>query len=61
MKRMLMTLVGGLFSLGMVACGGGSEDVYEGTFSFNGVKYVCTDKAAGDLCATGDCSRCKRV
>jgi hypothetical protein len=61
MKRMLMTLVGVLFSVSMMACGGGSEDFYEGTFEYNGVKFVCTDRAAGDLCATGDCSRCRRV
>lgn len=60
MKRIWMAAVGAVLALNMMACGGGSEEVYEGTFTFNGVKFVCTDKAAGDLCATGDCSRCRR-
>lgn len=45
----------------LCACGGGSEDIYDGKFTINGVSYHCTDSVAGNLCERGDCSKCDKV
>lgn len=61
MKRILSSL----FTLAMLtplfACGGSSEDVYDGKFTINGVTYHCTDREAGDLCERGNCSKCDKI
>lgn len=44
------------------ACGGSTEEQYDGRFTYDGVTYHCTSSEAGDPCEKRrDCSKCNKV
>jgi hypothetical protein len=46
----------------LFACGGSSEEIYDGRFTYDGVTYHCTSFEAGDPCQQRrDCSKCDKV
>lgn len=61
MKRILSSLFTLAMLVSLFACGGSSEDVYDGKFTTNEVTYHCTDREAGDLCERGNCSKCDKI
>lgn len=61
MKRILFSVFALTALASLFACGGGSEEVYDGKFTINGITYHCTNEAAGDLCERGNCSKCDKI
>ena len=62
MQRVLLFIFSLIAMTNLTGCGGGTEEHYEGRFTYNGVTYHCTSSEAGDPCQhRADCSKCDKV
>lgn len=61
MKRSFAYVFAAAILGSLLACGGTSEEVYDGNFTINGARYHCTNQEAGDLCQKGNCSKCDKL